>query len=247
MKYEQVQPSAASSDTNSLHSHTRTESTGAKQPGCCWDTDCFLLNEHRTSLSAAWAEWWSFANEEEKEENADGARVTLRWPWLHLSFSLLLSLLDKHLHTVARLSVRLSSPSRPFLSIQQALIIRGGGGDETEGRKGRQILWVPPFLLCSSIQQHKRKQNSTKEEVVLPLLTPLLLLLPVRLQTHKYQGLQLLLAVSQRHPALCLMTVETQRERVCLLLCLLHTKHQNIHPTSNVGTFLAGPHNLKEG
>lgn len=88
----------------------------------------------------------------------------------------------------------------------------GMGGDETEGRKGRQILWVPPFLLCSSIEQHKRKQNSFSSP------------LPRKLQTHTNTRTTASLRGS---PALGLVTAQTQRECV----------YQNIHSTSRVGTF----------
>lgn len=87
---------------------------------------------------------------------------------------------------------------------------RGGG---TEGRKGRQGR-VPPFLLCSSIEQHKRKHNSTKEEVLPRLLSPLVF--PVRLQTHTNTEDD---NFSQRHPRALLN--DTLNVCMRVLLCLL--------------------------
>lgn len=108
------------------------------------------------------------------------------------------------------------SPHPPghFLSIQEALIIKRGGGGGWDGRKEGQTNTLGSTLFV--VLFHRATQEKTKHKrssAASPNPSPR------EAANTQIPAATSSLAVCQRHPPLCLMTVETQRE--CVSVCVL--------------------------
>lgn len=126
------------------------------------------------------------------KRGVDRARVTLRWSWLHLSFlhSSSFSFGQTSPHC-AHLSVWLSSPLRPFLSIQQDPISKwvNKGGRGWDGRREGQTNNLGSTLfvvLFHQAIQETTKQHKGESSVPFPKPLPLPCMTPKHTHTQAH-------------------------------------------------------------